>query len=417
MMAKKLPANSVLKAPIRSVLTKALLDRVATPNTGETIIRDTKAPGLVFRVRATGAKGFYFLKRFKGRLNRLKLGDFPAMGIEQARVATNAAIHEMNSGRSPVDRRRAERGELTINGLWEIYKRDHLLPRCSPRTVHGDGYFYTGHLKPLGTRRLSDLPPSVVKAHHAKIGTTSQTSANRSIQLLRRLYNYATKHLGYEGRVPTTTVQMFQENSRERFLSPDELPRFLKGCDEEGQPWADFFRLALATGARRSNVQMMEWADVDMQARKWTIPRQQSKNGREMVIPLTAAAIEILQRRRVEQPKIKNLRIRESGFIFPALRDRGAGYLSQPARPFTRICKRAEINKLTIHDLRRTAGAYLAASGASLVVIGKALGHRDHQATQIYSRLDLDPVRNAMEAAGEAMEQTLNPTHKTKGKQ
>jgi integrase len=58
---------------------------------------------------------------------------------------------------------------------------------------------------------------------------------------------------------------------------------------------------------------------------------------------------------------------------------------------------------LRIHDLRRTLGSWQARAGASLTIIGKSLGHKSQQATAIYSRLDLDPVRASVEQATAAM--------------
>jgi integrase len=60
---------------------------------------------------------------------------------------------------------------------------------------------------------------------------------------------------------------------------------------------------------------------------------------------------------------------------------------------------KAALRDLRIHDLRRTLGSWQAATGASLVVIGKTLGHKDVSTTAIYARLDLDPVRQAMQNA------------------
>ena len=56
-----------------------------------------------------------------------------------------------------------------------------------------------------------------------------------------------------------------------------------------------------------------------------------------------------------------------------------------------------------LHNLRRTFGSYQALTGASLQVIGKSLGNKSSQATQIYARLNLDPVRLSMEKAFRAM--------------
>lgn len=58
---------------------------------------------------------------------------------------------------------------------------------------------------------------------------------------------------------------------------------------------------------------------------------------------------------------------------------------------------------LPIHDIRRTFGSYQAITGASLQVIGKSLGHKSTAATQIYARLNLEPVRASVERATSVM--------------
>ncbi len=45
----------------------------------------------------------------------------------------------------------------------------------------------------------------------------------------------------------------------------------------------------------------------------------------------------------------------------------------------------------------------VAPTGASLPIIGKSLNHKTHQATAIYARLDLDPVRQSVNTATAAM--------------
>jgi hypothetical protein len=63
----------------------------------------------------------------------------------------------------------------------------------------------------------------------------------------------------------------------------------------------------------------------------------------------------------------------------------------------------AAMGDLRIHDLRRTLGSWQAATGASLPIIGRSLGHKQVQTTAIYARLSLDPVREAVEKATTAM--------------
>ncbi len=58
---------------------------------------------------------------------------------------------------------------------------------------------------------------------------------------------------------------------------------------------------------------------------------------------------------------------------------------------------------LRIHYLRRTLGSWQAATGASLPVIGRSLGHNQAQTTAIYARLGLEPMRLSVERATQAM--------------
>jgi integrase len=82
-------------------------------------------------------------------------------------------------------------------------------------------------------------------------------------------------------------------------------------------------------------------------------------------------------------------------WVFPG---RGkSGHLEDAKHPWQRIRERAGVPDVRIHDLRRTLGSWLAASGYSLPLIGRALNHSNVATTQVYARLSLDPVRDALE--------------------
>jgi integrase len=68
-----------------------------------------------------------------------------------------------------------------------------------------------------------------------------------------------------------------------------------------------------------------------------------------------------------------------------------------------RVREAAKLGDVRLHDLRRTLGSWQAASGASLPIIGKSLGHRNQKTTEIYALLDLDPVRQSVTTAAKAM--------------
>ena len=77
----------------------------------------------------------------------------------------------------------------------------------------------------------------------------------------------------------------------------------------------------------------------------------------------------------------------------------------EPRRAWRKFRVVAGIPDVTIHDLRRTLGSWMAITGASMPVIAKALGHKmeQHSVTGVYARLNDKPVRKAIEKAVRAI--------------
>ncbi len=193
---------------------------------------------------------------------------------------------------------------------------------------------------------------------------------------------------------PAKGVERFEEHARERFLKPAELPAFLAAVEAEGEPWRDYFMLCLLTGARRHAVASMAWADVDLDGAVWHIPAARSKNRQPISVALVSKAVELLARRWAEAV---------NAYVFPSATS-GTGHVVEPARsPWLRVVKRAGLSDLRLHDVRRTVGSWLASAGASGFLIQKALGHASLQSTAVYARLDLGPVREALEATTERL--------------
>ena len=103
------------------------------------------------------------------------------------------------------------------------------------------------------------------------------------------------------------------------------------------------------------------------------------------------------------------LRRAEHGAVFALPGVGASGHMVEPKAAWARVLERAKIpagreteDGVVMHDLRRTVGSWLAGQGASLPLIGKALGHSSTAATQVYARLNLDPVRAALERVSAA---------------
>lgn len=422
---------------MRISFTKGALEKLPKPTEGWTYYYDSKEPGLAIRVGASDIRTFEFYKKVPrwverdgvkvkagGVPRRLKLGRFPDMTVEQARGEAAKLRGEISEKVDPVARRRAPRGELTLEELLESY-----LERKAKKIRRPDKHRQTFrlYLSHWTNRRLTQitfeeverwhrqLPVEIAKARRAlgllrqkaaakhkrfvitggrkTTPTDGKVSANIALKLLRALYAEALTRKLYRGDNPAIGVDKFPERSRERFLQKGELSRFFGAVAEEPDAaQRDYFVLALLTGARRENLLAMRWADVDLDRAEWVIP--ETKTGEPYRIPLTAEAVNILRERRKQVPVFTE-------WVFPGIGE--TGHLRDPKKAWRRVLERAEITDLRFHDLRRSLGSWMAKQGASLLIIGKSLGHKNAASTHVYARLDVDPVRESMAKATTAM--------------
>jgi integrase len=384
-----MPPTTGRNSAVRLNFTKASLGSLLDGFAGRQLVHDTKQPGLVAEIRSAKVLTFYLYKRIQGPPTKIRIGRFPEMTVDQARTQCVKLLGKIAEGKNPATERRAARVEHTLGALFDHWLETHA--KQHRRTWPEDKRQFDKHLASWRSRRLSSIRRSDVQALHVKLGTSSgEVTANRILALLRALFNKAER-IGFNGDNPAARVQRFSENSRDRFLRPEELPAFWQSLAQEPELFQDFFMMALLTGARRRNVQTMRWVDVHLDGAIWRIPH--TKNNEPLLVHLPAKAVEILRRRRDNN--------RSSEWVFPTRAE--SGHLEEPKTAWKRVVKRAGLQDIRIHDLRRTLGSWQALQGVSLPIIGKSLGHKSLKATQVYSRLTMAPVIEAVDRATTAM--------------
>ena len=369
--------------------TKAVIVDAVAPERGRRYLYDAEEAGLVLQITAAGRKTFQLYKKHQGRPVRVTFGTWPEITVEQARKKARKAKTDLDAGTNPNDDLRQKRQEMTFADLFGQYMVRHAKVR--KLTWQEDQNQFDRYLGAFAKKKLSAITRKDVAALHARIGKTAPTAANRVLSLLSSVFGRAIEFDLWAGANPCTGVRKFPEQSRDRFLSGDELRRFFEALEQEPNDTArDFFSVALLTGARRSNVLEMMWADIDLDAATWRIGR--TKNGTPQTVALVEPVVELLRERRRQATSV---------FVFPGTGK--TGHYMEPKRAWKTLLKRAGIEGARVHDLRRTLGSWQAMTGASLPVIGKSLNHKNQSTTAIYARLDLDPVRSAMEKAAAAM--------------
>jgi integrase len=354
--------------------------------------RDAKTRGFAVAVYPTGAKTFILYRKVQGKPERILIGRWPDLSVEEARKIADQMNGAIAKGENPAEERRQKRLEGTFKNLFERYLEDHAKPYKQPRSVAEDEANYRRYLSEWATRRLSTIHRRDIEKLHADLAEKSGVyAANRVLALLSTMFNKATEW-GWHGDNPCKGIKKFPEESRERFLTQDEMPRFVKALAEEpSRDFRDFIMLDLLTGARRSNLLAMRWEEIDFAGAAWRIPR--TKANKSQTIPLAGPALKVLEARRESA---------RSAWVFPSGVVPGQ-HVQEYRKPWGKLLERAGIENLRFHDVRRTLGSWLSKSGVALPIIKAALGHADIATTQIYTRSEDAGVRKALEVAAQRM--------------
>lgn len=374
---------------------KKSLDALPLPEKGKRLyVYDTKVRGLELMVTDQGTKSFKVYRKFNNKPIRVTLGKYPEMTIENARREAQRIINELNEGKNPNNEKKKLRAETSFGELFALYMERH--SKQEKKTWKYDERDVPRFLGHWFQRKLSAITKQEIQALHEKIRSENGLyQANRLLARIHIIYNKAIEW-GWEGINPATGIKKFKEKSRDRFLHPDELPRFFESLNmEKNDTIRDYIYVSLFTGVRKTNVLEMRWEDIYLERKEWLVP--DTKNGDPLRVHLVDSVIELLKKR---------LETYGNGeWVFPGTGV--TGHLMEPKAGWKRILDRADLKNLRIHDLRRTLGSWQAATGANSFMIGRSLGHKTPQSTAVYARLNLDPVRDSVEKATQAMLQTI----------
>ena len=272
--------------------------------------------------------------------------------------------------------------------------------KLKPRTLEEQSRIVRLYLKPaFGKQELAEITRNDVEVAHVSWRETPR-AANHALAVLSTLMNWAEEHkYRPQDSNPCRKITHYPQNNRERFLQPDELARLGAALDhaasqELASPYAvAALRLLIFTGARLSEILTLRWSFVDFERKALLLP--DSKTGQK-TIPLNAPAIEVLK----ALPRLQNNPFVIVGHIHGTR-------MVNLQKPWRRIRAIAGLDDVRIHDLRHTWASVSVATGGSLPIIGRALGHSQPSTTQRYAHLTDTPVHQLSQATGELLANAL----------
>jgi len=364
---------------------------------------DGKQTGLMLRVEPNGRKGFFYICKASGKAYTKALGEYPQTSLPEARAAAADMFTKVADWRT---RNYADPSPFAkVEKPKPVKPSDHILVKEN----HGDSAEYD--VRWFAKSKFgawTDRPIDTITAADVLTVKNAQGShkvqANRCVEFVRRLFNWCSgskdgKANFWNVANPAASISRTKETKRDRFLSAEELVRFEKALANE--PHADlklFLRLALDTGARKTDILSMRWQDIDWESQTWNVPRPKNRVPYLVQLSTLPKSLAALKARRREAPS-------DAKYVFAG--EGRNGYVENVDAPWHLFRERAGIPTIHLHDLRRTTGSYAAMAGQSLPQIGAILGHASLQSTMIYARLADASVREARVAGQKKMAQLM----------
>lgn len=367
-------------------------------------------------------KVYYAQYRQNGRSRRIALGEHGRVTPEQARSEAKKILGAVETGTDPIAERREQRAQRSLAQVADDFMRNHVSQKRKGRTRIEYQILLDRHLLPaLGVRRLIEIRRFDVAGFHSTLSATP-FAANRCLAVLSSIWNWAARRdeVSFDAN-PVRGVEKNPERSRERFLTPDEFSRLgeaLRQAETVGIPWEtsgevrskhlprehnrrtvlDPFavaaiRLLIFTGARLREVLCAKWEQVDFDRGVLFLP--DSKTGKKPIY-LPQAALAVLD----SLPRLEG-----NPYII-----QGGGKSARRAdlkRPWSILCRAAELKGVRLHDLRHSFASYGAGGGLGLPIIGKLLGHSQASTTHRYAHLDAAPLKGASELISKSIADVL----------
>jgi integrase len=247
-----------------------------------------------------------------------------------------------------------------------------LLPECSDEFPLGEG---------LGGRvaaEIEDFEWQMFVDRCARRGLKRST-INNHLAVVNAIYSWAaypTRRL--VARNPAREVELppGDETKRLRIAYPAEAARLIAAlAAEDALPYA----IAFYGGERRSELDRLEWPDVDLDAQMIHVRASKSEAGTNRRAPFAAPLVAILRHAFLRQGRTASGRVLgRVGVLSSRLAERADRAWTKHEPPMERV---------TLHECRHTYASYLMAAGYTLREIMEYLGHSSLAATERYVKL------------------------------
>ena len=359
------------------------------------VYHDASRQSVGLQLRVTGStKTFFVQKRVAGIPQRVTLGRFPALTIEQARKQAAKALGQIAEGINPINERK--RKKLAVKTLQDVID-DYLAVRTElkPRTRQDIVKTLKMVCPDWFALSLNKITPDMIVQRHKRHGETrSKAGANLGMRYLRALFNFAAAQYQSQDGTPFITVNpvrklsqtkaWFRVNRRQTVIKSHELGSWVNAVQGlANADIRDYFTFVILTGLRREEALGLCWSDVDFSGMTFTV--RNPKNHQDHTLPLSNHLLNILENRKL---------ISVSEYVFA--NDKGQ-IISNFRYAMAKIKEETSIS-FCIHDLRRTFATVAESLDIPAYALKRLLNHADgSDVTAGYIVANVERLREPMQ--------------------
>jgi integrase len=153
-----------------------------------------------------------------------------------------------------------------------------------------------------------------------------------------------------------------KDGARDRVLGDNELTQVMLAARKPGGPYGGIVEFLALTGQRREEVARLNWDELDLARRVWTLPKSRAKNAKAHLVHLSEQAMAVLTHADLRGP-----------YVFSLLGTKPFPGFSRAKR---RLDQLSGVAGWRLHDLRRTCVSGMARLGIAPHVADKVLNHQ-----------------------------------------
>jgi integrase len=361
--------------------------------------------GLYLKVAPSGSRSWILRYRHAGRRRDMGLGRYPLISLAEARQRAEKQRRVLADGIDPLAEKRSQRAAIaaerakamTFGQSADAYIAAH---RAGWRGGDSERQ-WRGSLRDYAHPVIADLPVqsidvALVMRVLEPIWTTKPETASRIRGRIESVLDWATARGYRQGDNPARwrghLENLLPKRSKVRkvehhaALPYSAVAGFVAELRRQEGVATKALEFAILTAARSGEVIGAKWSEFDLNERLWAVPANRMKAAREHRVPLSGAALAILQ---------QMAEIRTGDFVFPGERGRLSGV------SFFRLLRRMGHEGLTTHGFRSSFRDFAAErTNFPREVAELALAHAVGDATErAYQRSDLFAKRRQLSEA------------------